>query len=667
MKETSLNLKPEPAFDLWLDRLITGGILVFLAFLPFHLVIKKLVPDPVGTYWKEGLLLVLVLLWAVRCLRSRKLLLSGTPLDLPVLLYAGMILLRLVLDRSGSVGLWGAYISILYLPLFWLVPLALRRYPGLVKGLLLGLTAVGALISLGAILEFLVDKPLWPSVELTMRQGYPDMYVYGTHLRRVYFVFDSPTTLANTLAIILPLALLSIFQVRKLWARLAAAAAAVLIFTAIILTFSRGIWVAVALAAFVVVILKLITDHKWKFLIRAGLAAVTALLILGLVWVTTPTSKSNVDQYSVELLPAAYQQIPLGDQVVSLRDITPQEGEPEKQVWTVFDPIEQRDDTREVIYTHPKADAPNQVIYTLTVPENGLLRVSIALSPEVWNSEKGDGVNFKIFVQEKGAAEGQFIFIRYINPKANPSDRRWRNYAVDLSAWSGKEVNLSLIAEAGPAGDYGYDWAGWADLDLGSAAEGYVAANWPEPQSPVAEHLTSITDWTQDESNRDRLAAWNQGLAAWKLNPIWGNGLGTTGAAALRTRPETAFVTESQVLKSLVELGIPGLLIWAFLWFSIARTAWKVFRAAGSDWEKFLALSLIGSLLVVFIDGLVYQNLEVKQVNALFWALTGLLAFLWVKPAVADALPSVPEVPQVEPELVAGAEETPQAAADSEA
>lgn len=646
MKETSINHKPQPALELWLDRLITGGILLFLALLPFHLVIKKLVPDPLGTYWKEGLLILLVGLWALRCLLARKVLLSGTSLDLPVLLYAGFILLRLLLDRSGQVGLWGAYISILYLPLFWLVPLALRRYPRLVTGLLIGLTAVGTLVSLGAILEFLLDKPLWPSVELTMRQGYPDMYVYGTHLRRVYFVFDSPTTLANTLAMILPLALVLLIQSRRLWQRLAAAAAAVLLFAAILLTFSRGIWVSLALAAVVVVVIKLITDRKWKFLIRAGLAGLTALVILGLVWVTTPTSKSTVDQYSLELLPAAYQQVPLGGQVISLSDVTPQEGQPEKQVWTIFDPIEQRDDTREVIYTHPKTDAPNQVIYTLTVPENGLLRFSIALSPEVWTPEKGDGVNFKVFIQEKDAAEGQFVFLRYINPKANPNDRRWRNYAVDLSAWGGKQVNLSLIAEAGPASDYGFDWAGWADLDLGSAAEGYVAANWPEPQSPVAEHLASITDWTQDESNRDRLAAWNQGFAAWKLNPIWGNGLGTTGTAALRTQPQTAFVTESQVLKALVEGGIPGLLIWAFLWFSIGRLAWKMFRTAEDDGRKFLALGLMGSLLMVFIDGLVYQNLEVKQVNAYFWTLLGLLAFLSLqRPAAEVAAAAQPAGP----------------------
>ena len=627
MKETQLSITTTPTLDLWLDRIISVGILVFLGLLPFHLVIKRLVPDPVGTYWKEALLVILVLLWGVRCVLARKLLVSGTSLDLPVLLYVGVILVHLVLDRSGSVAQWGAYISILYLPLFWLVPLTLRRFPRLVNGLIIGLTTIGALVSLGGILEFLLDKPLWPSVELTMRQGFPDMYVYGTHLRRVYFVFDSPTTLANTLAIILPLAILTIFLSRKLWVQVLAGVSASMLFTTILITFSRGIWVALALTALVVILIKVLTDHNWKFLTRALLAGLAGFIILVVVWATTPITESNVDQFSIEILPATYENLALGGQVISLEDSTPIEGTPEKQVWTIFDPIERRDDTREVVYTHPEKDAPMELIYDVMVPESALLRFSIALSPEVWTPEKGDGVNFKIYIREKGTEGGEFMFIRYINPKANPSDRRWRNYAVDLSAWSGKEVYLSLIAEAGPVGDYSYDWAGWADLDLGTAADGYVAANWPEPKNPVSEHLVSITDWTKDESNRDRMAAWNMAFKAWRQAPIWGNGLGTTGTAALRTIPQTAIVTESQPLKAIVELGIPGILVWGYLWFIIFQTALSLYRNESKLERKILILGILSSLLITFIDGLVYQNLEVKQVNAFFWTLVGMLAF----------------------------------------
>jgi hypothetical protein len=81
-------------------------------------------------------------------------------------------------------------------------------------------------------------------------------------------------------------------------------------------------------------------------------------------------------------------------------------------------------------------------------------------------------------------------------------------------------------------------------------------------------------------------------------------------------------------LKALVELGVPGLLAWGFLWFAVGQLAFIAYRKAASPERKLLLLGLMGSLLVVFIEGLVYQNLEVKQVNAYFWTFAGLLAYL---------------------------------------
>jgi len=112
---------------------------------------------------------------------------------------------------------------------------------------------------------------------------------------------------------------------------------------------------------------------------------------------------------------------------------------------------------------------------------------------------------------------------------------------------------------------------------------------------------------------------------------VWGSGLGSTGVAALRTNPEHAFVTESQVLKALVELGLPGLLVLAYLWFQIARVGWRAYRTsdeAADPTRRVLLLGIMTSLLVIFIEGWVYQNLEVKQVNAYFWTMVGTLALL---------------------------------------
>jgi O-antigen ligase len=216
--------------------------------------------------------------------------------------------------------------------------------------------------------------------------------------------------------------------------------------------------------------------------------------------------------------------------------------------------------------------------------------------------------------------------VRYINPKHNPSDRRWRNFLVDLSPWAGRTVNLSLITTGGPADDWTFDWGGWAELQVVSVEPDVFAS--ARSKNAVLRHTTSILDWVRDETNRDRLAAWRQALGAWRGAPLWGNGLGSTGVAALRTHPESAFVTESQVLKALVELGLPGLLALGFLWFQIGRVGLRAYRTADDPTRQTLLLGILTGLLIVFIEGWVYQNLEVKQVNAYFWTLVGTLAFL---------------------------------------
>ncbi len=619
-------LRERERISLWLDRISAAGVLVFLLLIPFHLVIKLLLPDPIGTYWKEGLLIVLVLLWGVRSLIERRPLLTGDRLDWAALAFAGLILLRLLLDRSGLTGLWGAYISIMYLPLVWLVPQALRFYPRGVKILIAGLTAAGGLVALGGLIEFIANRPLFPSEEITLRQGFPDVFVYGTQLRRVYFVLDSPTTLANTLALLLPLALVQAIQPDRLWKRIFYGGAAALMFVCILLTFSRGIWAALAITAVVLTGYKFLTERSRQFLLGMGAVAVAGLVILLVVLFSQPVH--DPDRYTIELVRAEYQSAPLQDGL-SLMGVKPELGEPEHQEWLLYDPIDRVEDWREVVYTHPGPDRSAEVIYRVELPEAAALRFSIALSPEVWNPDKGDGVSFKLFIKETGSAQGgEVIFERYLNPKLNPSDRRWRNYVVDLSAWAGKEADLYLIAEPGPDHNDAYDWAGWADLELGSLETNYLEAHRPPQVNPVARHLASITDWVKDETNRDRLAAWNLGLLAWQESPLWGQGLGKTGAAAFRTMPETAIATESQVLKALVELGIPGLLAWGFLWYAIGRLALSAYRRESAPDRKLLILGLMGSLLIVFIDGLVYQNLEVKQVNAYFWTFAGMLAFL---------------------------------------
>ena len=617
--------------DQGFDFLLTSGLSLFLLALPFHLVIKRLFADPLGTYWKEILLGFLVVIWLIHSIIRRRSLWINTPLNNAVLFYLGLLLLRFILDRSGWVGAWGFYISVMYLPLFWLLPAAFQRHPTRLAYLLAAIIGVGVIVAAGGISEFILNASLWPSLETLERQGFADVYVYGTHLRRVYFVFDSPTTLANTLALLIPLALALAWNAHRAWLRLIGLGAALLITICVILTFSRGIWVAVAIALLAMVFLSNLLRHKRRaLLILVGSALMIALAGVALI-ILRPSSGGEVEQGVIELPTKAYWEAPVSAPFTTLFELQPIYGEAATQTWVLPDPFVLQEDQRVVLYEHPSESGKREIIYRLTLPERAALRFAVALSPEVWSPDKGDGVNLQIFITDpEGGQGGQFVFKRYINPKFNPNDRRWRNFLLDLSPWSGQTIQLSLITESGPAKNLDYDWAGWANLQLVSLPAGYFAANAPaaRSQSPAFSHLQSIVDWANDETNRDRLAAWTMALDAWRENPWWGKGLGTTGVAALRAQPASAFVTESQILKALTELGILGLIALGYLWFQIARTGYRAYTTAAEPSQRMLLLGLLISLLIVFIEGWVYQNLEVKQVNAYFWTMVGAAAFL---------------------------------------
>lgn len=627
MESTQSDLTSKERGNL-LEWLLAAGLVLFLVLLPFHLVIKKLVPDPVGTYWKEGLLGLLVILWGLRAIQHRRLRLTETPLDRAVLAYLALLFLRALLDRAGLATAWGLYISILYLPLVWLLPAVLRHSPGWLVKLAWIMTGVGAVIALGGLVEFVLDQALWPSAEMVQRQGFADVYVYGTHLRRVYFVFDSPTTLANTLAMLLPLAISLILAPGKLWARVMAGIAAVLMAMCIVVTFSRGIWVAAVLGlVFMAVQTGFVRRNRRPLAIALG---VLALAVVAWGFIMAPRMvQSNQNEQGIRELTAQKYREAQGQLVMDLEQVEPAAGKLELQTWDLSDPIEKIPDQRSVIYQHPPDSGKTEIIYSLNVPENGVLKFGIALSPEVWDPEKGDGASFELFVNTPdGPAEGQIIFNRYINPKINPSDRRWRNYVVNLAPWAGKAIKLSLVTQSGPSGNWAYDWAGWSDMQLVQMDPAIFAQAGAGSDNLLIRVLGSITNWTEDETNRDRIAAWNLSLSTWRRNPIWGSGLGSTGVAALRANPEQAFVTESQVLKALTELGIPGFLVLAYIWFEIIRCGIRAYRQEMPLPQRAILVGICTGLVVVFIESLVYQNLEVKQVNAYFWTLAGMLAFL---------------------------------------
>jgi hypothetical protein len=110
-------------------------------------------------------------------------------------------------------------------------------------------------------------------------------------------------------------------------------------------------------------------------------------------------------------------------------------------------------EAREVLYMHPTASASMRVL----LPDNARLQFAMAVRPEAWD-QPGDGVDFQVEVRR--GSEAELLFSEYINPKGDPSHRRWNYASVDLSRFAGEEVDIVLRTLPHESPDA--DWAGWA-------------------------------------------------------------------------------------------------------------------------------------------------------------------------------------------------------------
>jgi tetratricopeptide (TPR) repeat protein len=116
-------------------------------------------------------------------------------------------------------------------------------------------------------------------------------------------------------------------------------------------------------------------------------------------------------------------------------------------------------DDRRVIFSHPDA----AIRYSVAVDDGVSLVFSVGTAPGSW-AQPGDGVGFAVYVETgEGTHEA---FRTYVDPKHNPSDRRWHAHEVDLSPFAGQTVAIVFQTGPGAAGDYQFDWAGWGEPRL---------------------------------------------------------------------------------------------------------------------------------------------------------------------------------------------------------
>lgn len=111
---------------------------------------------------------------------------------------------------------------------------------------------------------------------------------------------------------------------------------------------------------------------------------------------------------------------------------------------------------RRWLYMHP----PASLSTILVLPERAAFQAGLALDPRTWGAEGADGVRFVLEVTPDGG-ETVRVLDEHVNPRARDEQRAWLDRWVDLSAFGGRRVQLTLRTEGAQTPDF--DWAGWAD------------------------------------------------------------------------------------------------------------------------------------------------------------------------------------------------------------
>ena len=152
----------------------------------------------------------------------------------------------------------------------------------------------------------------------------------------------------------------------------------------------------------------------------------------------------------------------------------------------------------------------------------------------------------------------------------------------------------------------------------------------------LAEHVQSISNISNDQSNLERINRWSCAIRMWKDRPIFGFGPGTYQfeygkfqrsfeKTEISTNLGTRGTAHSEYLGPLSESGTLGMLSVLFIVISTIYTGIRVHLRARSRFIRIYSLGILIGLTTYYIHGILNNFLDTDKASALFWGFTALL------------------------------------------
>lgn len=207
----------------------------------------------------------------------------------------------------------------------------------------------------------------------------------------------------------------------------------------------------------------------------------------------------------------------------------------------------------------------------------------------------------------------------------------WISVLVAFGLWALVKLNLSLktyvCAFAVLAVGVAFSW---------SAIIGKFEKNDQDSSGNMAEHISSITNISTDDSNVERLNRWACALAMFKERPIFGWGPGTyanTYGAYQKSFNRTQISTDagdlgsthSEYFRPLSEQGVVGFLTNTAVFVVTFIVGIRSYRRTKDKAVANLTLFVLMSLTTYYVHGFLNQFLETDKLAVPFWAMTAMI------------------------------------------
>jgi hypothetical protein len=143
---------------------------------------------------------------------------------------------------------------------------------------------------------------------------------------------------------------------------------------------------------------------------------------------------------------------------------------------------------RQWLFMHP----PARVSFSFDAPlRDAYFQSGLALRPDAWKTDYGDGVTFVVEVglsDTTGGAPLSSCRLR-LNPRAHSDEHKWVDVRVPLDVVAGKRATITLRTE--PVADVRNDWAGWGNPAVVIDHSIRRPANGPRPPASAAPFPTT--------------------------------------------------------------------------------------------------------------------------------------------------------------------------------